>query len=305
MKKYLSFFLKLAVSGTLLFYLFRQTDFKLLLHTFKQVSSGWLIASIFVFFIFQLVSAFRWYEILKVLGFKRDLSFICRVYFIGMFFNAFLPGILGGDLIRVFYVVKEGSSKTLASFSVAYDRAFGFLGALFLLIIFVPLEGDFMPSHTRHSIFYFSVTVLTITFGMAIFSRFWHERLGKNLAHTMTLVFKIRNFLKLFSLGLAVQVLYNIHVSLLGKSLGISIPWLKYFLIIPLMGILASLPISLGGFGVREGTLAYFLNLLGEPKEMGIALGFLTYGVALLGGLVGGYFYLRGDSKRQKQSDKY
>ncbi|AEH46000.1 hypothetical protein Thein_2152 [Thermodesulfatator indicus DSM 15286] len=295
MKKYLSFFLKLAVSATLLFYLFRQTNFDLLFQTFKQVSPEWLTASIMVFFVFQLVSAFRWYEILKVLGFKKNVSFICRVYFIGMFFNAFLPGIFGGDLVRIFYLVKEGSSKTVASFSVVYDRAFGFLGALFLLLIFVPLEGNFIPAHTRHSIFYFSVTVLALTFVIVLFSKFWQERLGNNLAHTLTLVLKIKNFLKLFYLGLAVQVLYNIHVALLGKSLGISIPWLKYFLIIPLMGILASLPISLGGFGVREGTLAYFLNLLGEPKEMGIALGFLTYGVALIGGAVGGYFYLRGD----------
>ncbi|WP_022852532.1 lysylphosphatidylglycerol synthase transmembrane domain-containing protein [Thermodesulfatator atlanticus] len=298
MKKYLSFFFKLTVSAGLLYYLFRQTDFNALVTTFKKVLPEWLCFSILVFFVFQIVSAYRWQKITEALGYRKNFLFFGKIYFIGMFFNAFLPGVLGGDVIRVFYLVKEGASKTVASFSVFYDRIFGLMGALILLTVFVPLEGDFLPEKPRHILLWFSASALFFGTFAALFAGFFRKKWASYFLTTATSVTRLPTFFVLVGLGLAVQVLYNIHLYLLGRSLNIEVPLAKFFLIIPLMGILASLPLSLGGLGIREGTLAYFLKLLGYPTEVGIALGFLTYGVSLLGGLVGGFFYLRGEREK-------
>ncbi len=294
MKKTLSFFLKLAVSAGLLFYLFRHTDFRLLWQSFKQIKPSWFLLAILFFFAFQLLSTYRWYKIAEILGFKKNYLFFVRVYFIGVYFNTFLPGLLGGDIVRVFYLVKEGAAKSVASFSVLYDRGFGLLGALFLLIVFLPLEGAFLPPLAQRGLLFLSMAILAAVLVVVLFSRTLREKIGHELFQTLTAVAPPANFAKLFILGLLVQAFYNVHVYFLGLSLGLSLAWPKYFLIIPLMGILASLPVSLGGFGIREGTLSYFLQLLGYPKELGIALGFLIYGVMLLGGIIGGILYLTG-----------
>ncbi len=301
MKKRLGFFLKLAVSLGLLGYLFRQTDFHLLWETFKSVSPGPLLIAIFFLALFQGVSAWRWKVVAGFLGFPRPYSYFLRIYLIGVYFNTFLPGLLGGDLVRVFYLVRDGCGKTAASFSIIYDRGFGLLGALLLLTIFLPLEGSFLPPLGQKALLYLSGGLLLGSVMLAVFLRFLRRRISHDLFQTATAVTRPDRFLVLFLLGLAVQVLYNVHLFFLGTSLGLSVPWAKYFLIIPLMGILASLPISLGGFGVREGTLSYLLGLLGYPTEVGVALGFLTYGVNLLAGLAGWIFYLRSGSKEGKE----
>jgi len=297
-KKALSFLLKLAVSAGLLYYLFRRTDFSLLWQSLKGLSWSWALLAVATFFVFQFISALRWQRINICLGFPKDYLYFCRIYFIGMYFNTFLPGLLGGDIVRVFYLVKDGAPKSVASFSVLYDRAFGFLGAMFLLLVFLPMEGDFLPPLARESLFFLSAGVLLTILFLVLFSKKLRERIGHELFQTLTSVAQPARFLELLLLGLAVQVLFNIHLIFLGRALGIDLAWSKFFLIVPLMGILASLPISLGGFGVREGTLSYFLELLGYPPELGIALGFLTYGVMLLGGAVGGFLYLWGGRRK-------
>ena len=292
MRKPLSFLLKLAVSAGLLFYLFRRTDLGLLWQSLKGVNLFSFGTSVVVFFLFQMASTLRWQKTCQALGFERAYPFFLRVYFIGIYFNTFLPGLLGGDLVRVFYLVKEGASKTVASFSVLYDRGFGLLAAMFLLTLFLPWQGDLLPPLAQRSLFYLTAGGLVLSLALAFGARHLRERLGQELFQTLTAVTLPPNFGRLFLLGLLVQVLFCLHFVFLGESLGLDLPWPRYFLMVPLVGILASLPVSLGGFGVREGSLSYLLALLGYPKELGIALGFLAYGAMLIGGVVGGVLYL-------------
>ncbi|NPB09217.1 MAG: flippase-like domain-containing protein [Thermodesulfobacteria bacterium] len=301
MRKRLTFFLKLAVSVGLLAYLFRQTDFHALWQTLRHVSLPPLFVAVFFMALFQLVSAWRWKVVAEFLGFSRSYAYFLRIYLVGVYFNTFLPGLLGGDLVRVFYLVRDGCGKSAASFSILYDRGFGLLGALFLLAVFLPLEGDFLPPLARKVLFLFSVAFLVGTVLLAVFLRFLRSRISHELFQTATAVTRPDRFALLFFLGLTVQVLYNIHVFFLGEGLGLEVAWPRYFLFVPLMGILASLPVSLGGFGVREGTLSYFLGLLGYSTEVGVALGFLVYGVNLLAGLAGWVLYLRTGSEEGRE----
>ena len=293
MKKRLSFFFKCALSAGLLFYLLRRVDFHLLWETFRHVSLGFVLLALVTLFLFHAASALRWRFVGKYLALNQRFSFFWRVYLIGVYFNTFLPGILGGDLVRVFYLVREGAGKAAASASIIYDRGFGLLAALFLVLIFLPWEGAFLPPLLRRALFYLCGGSLVLVLGLILALGPVRRRLSHEMLLMLTSVTPWRRFLVLFILGLLVQVLYAVHVFFLARGLGVEGAWGKFFLIVPLTGILASLPISLGGFGVREGTLAYFLGLLGYPTEIGVALGFLVYGVNLVVGLVGLLVYLR------------
>jgi uncharacterized membrane protein YbhN (UPF0104 family) len=73
-----------------------------------------------------------------------------------------------------------------------------------------------------------------------------------------------------------------------GRALGIDVPWSVWFLVWPLAKIAGMLPISLGGLGVRDATLAALLALFGVPAALGLVAGLAWQSVVLVGGLLGG-----------------
>ncbi len=303
MKRYLTFFFKVLVSLGLLFYLFRHTDFTALGQTIRRIKITWFIAAFLCYVIFQMVSTLRWQLICRSLGFKRGYLYFLKLYFINQYFNAFLPGLLGGDIIRVGYLLKDGASKTAATLSVFYDRAFGFLGALFLVLITLPYEGDFLPLGPRHTLYVFCSVGIFLALGLVLIKRFWRSASGRSFWALAAEVFAPQVFGVLFILGLLVQILYSVHIYFLGHGLGLSLPVVRYLIIVPVMGVLAAMPVSLGGLGVREGTLVYFLKLLGYGAEYGLALGLLVYAVALLGGAIGGLVYLARKAEGPSEKD--
>ncbi len=301
MKRYLGFLLKVAVSLGLLYYLLRHTDLATLWQTIRQISPSWFAAAFLCYLVFQMISTFRWQLICKSLDFKRDYIYFLKLYFINQYFNAFLPGLLGGDIIRVGYLLKDGASKTAATLSVFYDRAFGFLGALLLVGISLPFEGGFLPPTTKKTLYLISGLGLLFCMVLLFLRKFWGQKLQNYHLLLVSAVFRLRVFLVLLLLGLLVQTFYSIHLFFLSCGLNLPVPLSKYLIIVPIMGILAAMPVSLGGLGIREGTLVYFLRLLGFGAEYGLALGILVYAVALLGGAIGGVIYFtRGSDQRPK-----
>ncbi len=301
MKRYLSFSLKVAVSLGLLYYLLRHTDLATLWQTIRKISPWWFTAAFLCYLVFQMISTFRWQLICKSLDFKKNYVYFLKLYFINQYFNAFLPGLLGGDIIRVGYLLKDGASKTAATLSVFYDRAFGFLGALLLVGVSLPLEGEFLPPPTQKTLYLLSGSGLLLCLIILLLRRFWGKKLQNYHLLLASAVFHLRVFLILLFLGLLVQTFYSIHLFFLGCGLNLPVPLTKYLIIVPIMGVLAAMPVSLGGLGVREGTLVYFLRLLGFGAEYGLALGILVYAVALLGGAIGGIIYFtRGSGQRPK-----
>jgi len=292
LKKSIGFLVKLAVSLGLLWYLIRHINLLTLWQTISKAQIKWVFLAFLCYVVFQMISTLRWQVISYCLGFRKSYLYFLKLYFINQYFNAFLPGLLGGDIIRMGYLLKDGASKTAATLSVFYDRAFGFLGALVLIIITVPLKGSFLPSGLRHWLLLVTASgICASLFLVFIKSRF--KRLQDQSVWSLaTEVFTFKAFLALFALGLLVQTLYSVHIFFLGQGLGITLPFSCYLIMVPVMGILASMPVSLGGIGVREGTFVYFLKLLGYGAEYGLALGLLVYGVSLLGGLIGGVVYL-------------
>jgi uncharacterized membrane protein YbhN (UPF0104 family) len=290
-KKYFFFLLKVTVSLGLLFYLFRHTDFQSLWKTIHRINPLWFITAFLGYIIFQMISTLRWQIICKNLGFNQSYIYFLKLYFINQYFNAFLPGLLGGDIIRIGYLLKDGATKTAATLSVFYDRAFGFLGALFLILLCLPFMGDFLPTATKKSLYLVTSMGLLVSFFLVILESFCRDKLKSYYLLAAARVFALRVFVVLFVLGLLVQILYSAHLFFLSRGLGLPVPLSFYLIIVPIVGVLAAMPVSLGGLGVREGTLAYFLKFLGFGTEYGLALGILVYAVALLGGLIGGVVY--------------
>ena len=278
--------LKIALSLGLLVYLFRRTDLKSLKEAWQAYSLGWWLAGLGVYLAFQALSVKRWQFICRCLGFSKSYLYFLRLYFINMYFNTLLPGLMGGDVVRSYYLVKDGFSIKAGSFSVILDRGAGLLGLSLILLGAIPWKGHFLPSSIRNLVWFLSGGVVLGALALSLGTSLKKLELFRPLEG--------RNLGLYATYGLGVQLLYALQFAVMAQGLKIPLSYTEFLVIVPVTGFLSSLPVSLGGLGVREASLVYFLSLKDIPQEKGLLLGLLVYSTVLVGALPGLYFYLRG-----------
>ncbi len=286
MKKTLGFILRAFVSLGLLVYLLRRTDLVALREAFLNYSPGWWLAGLAIYAAFQALSVRRWQYICHRLGFHQTYPYFARLYLINMYFNTLLPGLMGGDVIRGYYLVRDGFGLKASSLSVAVDRGAGLLGLCFILALALPLWGNFLPREVYSVVWLWALSVVVGGLALSLWATWRREKLLAPLQWP--------SFPGLFLYGLGVQILYTLQFIVMARGFGLGLATTDFFVIVPVTGFLASLPVSLGGLGVRETSLVYFLGLKGLPQEKGLLLGLLVYSTVLVGALPGAALYLRG-----------
>ena len=232
---------------------------------------------------------------------------VCSYYHVGLFFNNFLPANIGGDIARVVDASRYGTSKATAFSTVLMDRLVGTVALAGLaLVTTLPAIDRFHLSliyATLVGFFAMSVGVVWIVFHPALLPAL--ERLlariglGGLKPHLDDLAGRLqgfrdrrRMFMGLFLVAIVVQVSrIFVHV-LVARSLGLAIPVAYFFLFVPLLAVIVSLPISLNGIGVREGAGIVLFGLVGVARAHAFALQFTTYLVALAVSLLGGMVFL-------------
>ncbi len=285
-KSYFFLSLRLLITLSILYILFKKSNFEKLKELFKTVSLGYYLLALICFNSFQLLVGLRWKSICEAWGFKNEYFFYLKSYLMGFSLNTVFPGIVGGDLLRAFFLTKAGLNWKKASLSVIFDRFFGFLGTLFILVWSVPFFGNFLP-------YKFYLSFLYLVYGL-IFAGFFTHFIGLkylSLDYLKPLVFPYN--VKPGFLGFLIQLLFVLQFIFLGKALHLNLKYFYFFVIIPIVSFLSALPLSISGLGIREGTLSYFLSLLNYSLEYGISLGLLGYSLILISSLPGLYFYLR------------
>ncbi len=292
-KSYFFLFLRFFITLSILYILFKKSNLEKLKEVFRSISLGYYLLALICFNFFQLLIGLRWKSICEAWGFKNKYIFYLKSYLMGFSLNTVFPGIVGGDLLRTFFLTKAGLNWKKASLSVLFDRFFGFLGSLLILVCALPFYGKFLP-------YKFYSTILYIIYGFIFIGFLSQFILSKyfSLDYLKPLLFPYN--IKPGFLGFFVQFFFVLQFIFLGKALHLDLKYFYFFVIIPVVSFLSALPVSISGLGVREGTLSYFLSLLNYSLEYGISLGLLGYSLILISSLPGLYFYLR-EKKLWKQ----
>ncbi len=281
--------LRLIISLGLLGYLFYRTDWEQILSLWQRVSLKYYLLALICVVIFQTLVAYRWKQICKIWDFHQPFFFFWKSYLLSISLNNVFPGIVAGDTLRGGLLVKHGLNWKKASMSLLFDRGYGFLGILFILSISLPFYGSFLPSKFYYFLF-FSAYFAIFLFLLTSFTGSFFLRRSEKMEIFKPLFYPYN--LKPFCLGILIQTFFVLQYVFLSKSLSLTIPFRLYFVIIPVISFLSALPLSISGLGVREGTLSYFLSLLGYPISYGLVLGFLGYSLILLSALPGIILYL-------------
>lgn len=279
---------KALVSGALIAYLIRRIDLHALVRHFREMDLRFFLAAVatalFIFFL----TAVRW-KIL--LGGSRRTGMLFSLCLIGAFFNNLLPGAVGGDAVKAYYLYQETREGGRSIASVFLDRYLGFLGLLIIglvsgLIAFPDLASVGMQWVTPLLFAAFLAGSLAV-FGLRIGRRYatvahFYDYLHDTLRQGGTV-------LRALGLSLAIQALSIVSVYLVARAVGQRPPFMALFVFVPVIVTVMMLPVSISGFGLRENAFVLLFGLCGIPAEASTTISllwFLSIALASLAGLV-------------------
>jgi uncharacterized membrane protein YbhN (UPF0104 family) len=280
--------LRLLVSAALLGWLAWRTDWRHVGELFAGLRLGYWLAAVGLYVGTQVVSSWRWRMLARPLGFERPLRQYVAFYFLGMFFNLFLPTSVGGDVLRAWYLDGGAGRRGKALVSVLLDRLSGLVVLLVLACVAVVGSPVALPLWIRLSVWGVAGCAL-----LGLFLLPWVARRHRLLAEVRRCGAAV---LRPGPLGLSVLV-QSANVALVwlvGLGLGAPVPGAYYWILVPMVTLLTLLPVSLNGMGIREGATVVFLAPLGVPEGTAVSLALLWFLVFTAAGLIGGGVYLCG-----------
>lgn len=284
--------LKLTVTVGLLAYLFSRIEVGSVARLMAGAAWGWVVAGFALYLALQGLCAWRWLLLARVLNLEGTWSRFVRYYYVGMFFNLFLPTGVGGDVYRCYYVARSAADWQRAIISVLADRGVGF-GTMCVIAAGATLAFGrvHLPSWMVWALAGGVVALLAlVAVGLAA------KGLPASIRASAPLVVEFfrRPTTLVFVAGLSfvLQSLVVVVNILIAVALGLDVPVVFYFILIPLIAVATMIPVSLNGLGVREGAFVFFMAQVGVPEAQALSLALLWLVVLIASSAIGGVVWL-------------
>lgn len=313
MKKYLLPVIQILITVGLLFWIFRdpEQNRKMLGAIGKAKADGglwWFLPGIAAIGGAVLLQTWRWVILLRVQEIAVSFSRALRIMLSGMFFNLFLLGSTGGDVIKIFFIMREAPDKKAgALLSVFIDRVVGVLALATVSAVVILARWSELWSSARAGV----LTVALILGGsLGFIFVAWligHFNLTSKLPRWLPMHDKMVEAAAAFSqyakaggaVGKAFLISLPGHLLIFStfyfaaRAFGAGLTLIGIFCVMPIVSTVTALPISLGGAGVREGLFITLLGALyGTPKEIAMSISISGFLMVVFWSLVGGVVYL-------------
>ncbi len=292
---------KFLFSGTLIWYFLSKTDLGATAAEFQRLdilATGSAIALIMGQI---LVVSVRWTRLLRAIAINLPYRPILRVIVIANFFNATLISSVGGDAVRLWLLTRFGVHLGKAVNGILLDRLAGLFGLLAMMALGLPMLMEIMAGNPAR--WGFPLLLIAALTGLAALlaadklpTALSHWRLMRGLAtlaaDSRAIVLTSRNLLPIGGQSILVHLLAIMAIYVLARGLDIEIGFMTCFVLIPPVILAMTLPISIAGWGVREGAMIAALGLVGVSQEQALVLS-VVFGLCVtIVGLMGGVVWL-------------
>jgi len=291
---------RMAISAIILAILFTKIDFQEIKRSVIDTNHTVLIIGILIYTLCQFINAYKWQLIANNAGFKNKFKEYVDYYFVGLFFNLFLPTTVGGDISKAYYLSRHDlqSRKAPAIYSVIAERYSGVVIIVWIgtIVLFTPI-GNHVPAIFKIIMSFITLLIFVIT---TWFTTFWMQYF-KRKKWVRTMLRDIRAYWenpRLVMKALYWSVLYHMVViaihMLIGHAMGISVPVWYYIMAYSMAAMAGFLPVAFNGIGPREWAYIYFLSFGGVKESDALIFSIFWFGIILSSSLFGGIFYLKG-----------
>jgi len=293
--------IRIAISAGLLGWLFSRFDLEGVLTYFQLLPISIWITACLMNLAGQVMSSARWWILSNTLSFPGPWPTYLGFYFVGMFFNLFLPTGIGGDLFKIHFLSREQGRRFLAAFSVVGDRLLGLITMLLMGGASVVIWPGLLPEPFSGFLWVAALVVVVCLLGFPLMQTVITHifpGLSRHIEGIAALWHRPGRLFAILGLSFCLQALGMGAVALLGSGIGIRLPIPFYFVSIPLIVIMTLIPVSFNGIGIREGAFVYLFGLKGIGPEPALGLGLLFFSVQVALSLLGGAAYATGLHRR-------
>ncbi|MBI3312001.1 MAG: flippase-like domain-containing protein [Candidatus Omnitrophica bacterium] len=312
-KTALTLLLRTGITLFAFWWIFRKVDAAEVRQTLGSADRFWLVMTVGVFFASQAGCILRWRFLVPAHpGLK--LPMLANSFFVGSFFNTFLPTTVGGDVIRGYDLIKITGEWRGALASILVDRLLGLVGFLsFALAAWVALPTAREDPMIRATFIGFCLLV-AVTFSVlgsrrllrTLLRPFGKIGLGQLQSHAKQFQETLRDYvlhparlLKALAVTLTIQVLAILLYAAAAKALRMPVPLMYLILVVPMIMTISQVPVSLNGWGIREWATVLFLGRIGVSGHEAISLSLICALIPLLSGVIGAALFL-GRQRRKK-----
>jgi len=262
--KMLKLLIKIAVSVLCLWYVSRKIDFSAAGTALQQAAHGWLVLALLAFILSKVFSSIRLNLYFRDIGLGLSEANNLRLYWLGMFYNLFLPGSISGDAYKVILLSKRYQlpyKKTSAA--VLLDRLSGLLGLGLILMVYAGLV--LRPLWMALVVAAGAIGAVAVLY--FIISKWLPD-------------FK-RSFLPTLLWGIVVQGMQVICVYFILKALHLQEHQQEYVFLFLVSSMVAVLPLTIGGLGIREVVFLEGAAYLSLAAEQAVLISLIFYLITL------------------------
>ena len=281
-------------------------------HTLYLVHLGALLLSVFLVGLAMWLGVVRWRLVLEAQGLELSLARATRISLVAQFFNSFLLGSTGGDLIKAYYAARETHHrKTEAVTTVFVDRLVGLWAMLLFAGMMMLPNLPMLRQHRELAVPALFILAMLAALSLFLSLAFWGgvskpfprarhylrrlprgELLERSLDSCRQFGKEKGFLLKAIVLSLVLNIIWVLQISVLGGGLDLSIPFTALLVIVPVIFCISALPITPNGLGVRENLFVLMLAVIAVPRTPALSLSLLASAQGIFWSLIGGVVYM-------------
>jgi glycosyltransferase 2 family protein len=299
--------LKIIMSGLLIWWLISQSDTDRLIENLTTADPWGMALAISMLACLSAVQALRWSLIIRAIGSAIRYKDALLIVLIGIFFNQTLPSSIGGDAIRMWRAYRLGLGAVPAVHSVALDRLAALLALVLVAAVGTPLVFSRLGDHPER----WGVPVLVVG-GLAAFAiLFVFDRIPGGFmnwrplkaisglsADARRVLLRPITAVPVLAISMGMHSVAALVVYIIARAMALPVEVLDCLILVPPVVLFSILPISIAGWGVREGAMVTAFAFVGIGYDEAFALSVLFGLVIMVTGIPGGVLWLILGSKR-------